>query len=99
MISTTGSSNTGHGICCKPDFFGDNCDGKGDLECSQPTTRFYTDEKYRGILTGGMNHQMFAFLPMTNPKMCGISSSTEVSESGMKLTATKTKQMISLVGA
>ena len=42
---------------------------------------------------------MFAFLPKTNPKMCGISSSTaEDVEGSMKLSAGETKQSISLVG-
>ena len=36
MIQITGSSNRAHGICCKPDFFGQYCEDNGDIECSPP---------------------------------------------------------------
>ena len=34
MISYTGSSNRGHGYCCKPDYTGDHCDNSDTMICS-----------------------------------------------------------------
>ena len=51
------------------------------------------------VLTDGLNHQMFAFLPKINPKMCGISAEPSDDVDGsMKISARQTKQTISLVG-
>jgi len=38
MIRETGSSNRGHGICCKSDFYGQYCskDGSDGHICSDP---------------------------------------------------------------
>lgn len=40
---------------------------------------------------------MFAFLPKTNPAMCGISNS-DAAEGSMKINADLTKKTISLLG-
>ena len=89
MIKVTGSSNFGHGVCCKPGSTNEHCvSGSGDHICSQPVLDQDTSDKYKNILTGGKNHQMFAFCPKTNPKMCGISNSkVEDNEEGMKIIA------------
>lgn len=99
MISVTGSSNFGHGVCCKPGFSGEHCNNDGDHTCSQPVAAKETTEEFENVLTNGKNHQMFAFLPKTSPKMCGISSAqSEDVEGQMKIEASFEKQTISLVG-
>ena len=39
MIRITGSSNTGHGLCCKSDATGGNCEetATNNMICSQPS--------------------------------------------------------------
>jgi len=99
MISVTGSSNFGHGVCCKPGFSGEHCNNDGDHTCSQPVAAQDTSAEFTNVLTNGKNHQMFAFLPKTSPKMCGISTTqAEDVEGSMKINADLTKQSISLVG-
>jgi len=34
MIKTTGSSNPGHGLCCKPGYAGEHCNDDGEHVCS-----------------------------------------------------------------
>ena len=34
MISYTGSSNSGHGLCCKPGFTEGDCDNSDKIICS-----------------------------------------------------------------
>ena len=34
MIKVTGSSNSGHAVCCKPDYSGEHCNNDGDHQCS-----------------------------------------------------------------
>ena len=36
MMQVTGSSNFGHGICCKPESTHENCVSNGYQTCSQP---------------------------------------------------------------
>ena len=36
MIRETGSSNFGHGICCKPSYNGTYCNNDGKHRCSEP---------------------------------------------------------------
>jgi len=75
MIRKTGSSNYGHAICCKPDYFGGDCNNDGPLTCSQPSFALETSSDYMNVLTNGVfNYQMFAFVPKINPYMCGIKS-------------------------
>ena len=54
MILFTGSSNYGHGICCKPDNFDGICNNEGPLTCSQPSFAFDTYPGYMNVLTNGM---------------------------------------------
>ena len=74
MIRVTGSSNYGHGVCCKPDYAGEHCNNDGDHRCSQPVAEADTSELYKPIITKSdmKNHQMFAFLPKISPQKCGI---------------------------
>ena len=37
MILATGSSNKGHGICCRPDYYGNLCKTHKTYKCSEPT--------------------------------------------------------------
>lgn len=98
MISVTGSSNFGHGVCCKPGYSGEHCNNDGNHVCSQPVAAKDTSDEFKDILTDGKNQQMFAFLPKTSPKMCGISRTlTEDVEGSMRLDADLTKQTISLL--
>lgn len=75
-MQVTGSSNFGHGVCCKPNSTNEHCvSGSGGHTCSQPVSETETSAEYKNILTDGINYQMFAFCPKTNPKTCGISNS------------------------
>lgn len=58
MILVTGSSNFGHGICCKPDFNDAPCNNNGGMfACSQPVASIDTSEEFMNILTNGeLNH-------------------------------------------
>lgn len=65
-----------------------HCNSDGDHKCSQPVDERDTSPEFMPVLTGGKNHQMFAFLPKTNPKTCGISSSSlEDAEGSMRISA------------
>ena len=76
QISVTGSSNPGHAVCCKPDFVGKNCETIDDTVCSQPAYKDNTADKYKNILSGDNNQQLFAFCPKTTAALCGVGSST-----------------------
>ena len=97
MIRITGSSNYGHGICCKPDYIGSPCNNR-ELSCSQPSAAIDTSDKYMNILTDGkFNYQMFAFLPKTNPRNCGISTiASSFYEGDMKVYVDENPRTISL---
>ena len=75
MFQITGSSNRGHGVCCKPNFKGTHC-GPSDTQhtCSEPTEP--EDDQSKEIATGGLNYQLFAFCPMVSQATCGISDSS-----------------------
>lgn len=65
MIAITGSSNNFHGICCKPDFNGENCHSDEKMECSQSVID--KSEEYKDIVSGEyINNQIFAFCPGVN---------------------------------
>lgn len=56
-IAVTGSSNQGHGICCKPDNVTDShCKSEGDYICSQPINVADNDPKWKPIITGTKNN-------------------------------------------
>jgi hypothetical protein len=64
MIVATGSSNKAHGICCRPDYYGEFCNAEKTYLCSEPTDAKNTPRNYKAILSpDNMNHQMFAFCP------------------------------------
>ena len=67
MMRVTGSSNRGHGLCCKPDYNGEHC-GPSDQnhDCSQPAENYDESDSYNSIATSNLNFQMFAFNPTTN---------------------------------
>ena len=101
MVGITHSSNSGHGICCKPDYIGYPCNDLGKLVCSQPVAGNDTSTKYKNILTTGLfgkqNYQMFAFFPKTNPKTCGISTiASQFYDGNMKLYVDEKPRTISL---
>ena len=57
MILATGSSNYGHGICCKPNYDMGHCHRDSDHYCSEPVSYLDTSAKYKNILTNGLtNH-------------------------------------------
>jgi hypothetical protein len=76
MILITGSSNRGHGICCKPDYKGNHCNSDGTNWCSLPAEGTSNPAGHKSIITAstGLNHQMFAFNTIINQKQCGISN-------------------------
>jgi len=64
VISVSGSSNQGHGICCKPDNVTDkHCKSVGDYICSQPILAADNDAKWKDIMSNGKNMQMIAYCP------------------------------------
>ena len=71
MMKVTGSSNPAHGLCCIPGSTNPHCQNGNGHTCSQPVKS--TDEKFKDILTQGLNYQMFAYCPGINQKSCGIS--------------------------
>lgn len=93
MMKVTGSSNKGHGICCKSDFTGKHCNGDSLHTCSEPVHDTGPDSLYKDILsTDNLNYQMFAFCTQTNQKNCGMSSSAS---SDMSLLAGQTEKVVS----
>ena len=96
---TTGSINSGYGVCCDPKYEGDNCQNKDIMRCSQPLMAADTFPKYKNVISDQKyNNQYFAFLP-TSPYKCGISDKIEdYFEGSMKLGALHKRQQISLVG-
>ena len=98
MVLETGSSNFGHGICCKPQYHGEFCNNDGNHRCSQPASASDTSDSYKDILTDGRyNHQLFAFLPKNNASKCGIENDL-ISNYSMKLNTKPERQRISLIG-
>lgn len=74
-IAVTGSSNQGHGTCCKPDNVSDtHCQDKGDYICSQPVLASDGADEWKAIATGGKNMQMIAYCPLIKPATCGLTS-------------------------
>ena len=51
LIKTTGSSNHGHAVCCKPDYDGEHCTTGTEHICSQPVGLEYTIPEFKPILT------------------------------------------------
>ena len=73
MVLATGSSNYGHGICCKPNYSEGICHEESSHICSQPVSYQETSSEFKNILTDGKeNHQLFAFLPKPSFHKCGI---------------------------
>ena len=56
VISVTGSSNPGHGACCKADNVADaHCKSEGDYVCSPPVLGSEGSADLKNVLTKGMN--------------------------------------------
>lgn len=71
------NSNLGHGICCKPGSTSKECTNDLNHICSDLAEDTDPNSPNKPILSkNNMNHQMFAFCPLTNQKVCGISEST-----------------------
>jgi hypothetical protein len=82
MMRITGSSNFGHGVCCRPDYNEGVC-GATDSNhvCSPPSREQEGDDTYDDVISSnGINYQMYAFCPFINRRKCGIedSSSTDM---------------------
>lgn len=94
MMMVSGSSNRGHGICCKPDFNGEHCSPSDENhDCSMPAEITDPDSEYVHILSPGhLNYQMFAFNPTVNQRECGIADSDS---NDMTLVATAEKKVLS----
>ena len=94
MIQYTGSSNPGHGLCCKTQFVGKNPDfiGNDKFICSQPVTAADTKSPYTKILTDDkFNYQIYAFGPTTTSSMCGVPAKVTAAASSKDKTADATK--------
>tara|TARA_B110001450_G_C17494580_1_gene429779 strand:- start:345 stop:695 length:351 start_codon:yes stop_codon:yes gene_type:complete len=56
VISITGSSNKGHGACCKADNVSDtHCKDEGDYVCSPPVLGSAGSADLKDVLTSGKN--------------------------------------------
>ena len=89
MISITGSSNSGHGICCKTESAEFPCVSSDSIICSEPAK----NSQVSAILTAdGSNYSMFSFCPAINQEVCGISDKN--TNIDMNLTAQTSKQTI-----
>ena len=54
MFKVTGSSNRGHGICCKPDYNGKHCGPSDEFHtCSDPSFDTDSNSANAAILTNG----------------------------------------------
>ena len=53
MISKTGSSNAGHGVCCKQGFTGGHCANSATQVCSPGVT---AEGAYEDVLTDDKNY-------------------------------------------
>ena len=95
MMLTTGSSNKGHGVCCKMDYEGDHCSNSDiNHDCSTPAEIIDQHSEYSSILSPGkLNYQMFAFNTIVNHKSCGLSDDS--SNSNMTLIAGTAKKKVS----
>lgn len=93
MMQVTGSSNRGHGLCCKTDYDGEGC-GPSDAkhDCSPPAENTDPTSPYAAVVSAGnLLYHMFAFNPTTNQRECGIADSDS---SDMTLMTTADKQTI-----
>jgi len=55
MFTETGSTNPGHGVCCKVDSEDGACGGMdGKYDCSPPSFDDDTESEYTNILSDGM---------------------------------------------
>lgn len=74
-IQVTGSSNQGHGSCCKADNVTDaHCKGTDDYICSPPILKADNTPAFKDIMTAGKNMQMIAYCPLMKPATCGLTS-------------------------
>ena len=67
MMKVTGSSNFGHGVCCKPDYNGEHCNNDSDHECPEPAKITDASSPLKDVLgSGELNYRMVAFCPGIN---------------------------------
>lgn len=96
MMKVTGSSNEGHGACCRPEYYGSPCSSNNDRVCSDPVLLSDADSdtsKKEIYSKEGLNHQIFAFSTTTSQKECGISENDQ--DHDMRLMANENIQSIS----
>jgi len=56
IIAVTGSSNPGHGSCCKADNVSDaHCKTEGDYICSPPILEADNTDAFKKVMTDGKN--------------------------------------------
>ena len=77
MMNATGSSNRGHGVCCKPEYTGTHCGPSNPSHvCSPASVVQDLTSDYKNVLTDQTrNYQLFAFCPMTTQEICGLGTS------------------------
>ena len=91
----TRSAVAGWGICCKPDSTDDECNDPLDQKqvCSMKSLDYDEESKYQDVLSKwNINFQMFAFCPMVNHRICGISD--DFDNNDMTLYATEEVQTL-----
>ena len=68
MMKVTGSSNWGHGVCCKSNYDGKHCNEETGHKCSMASFDDNLKSKWADVVTTPvmMNHQMFAYCPGIN---------------------------------
>ena len=53
MMKVTGSSNKGHGVCCKVDYEGKHCNNDGNHVCSSPVYDDDANSEFKNVLSKG----------------------------------------------
>ena len=57
MMRVTGSSNKGHGVCCKTDYEGKHCNNDGEHVCSAPSYDDNKKSEFKDVLSKGNLNQ------------------------------------------
>ena len=95
MMDVTGSSNFGHAMCCRSDFYGENCNNDDRFVCSQPSYVDVPDSSSISdqLTSGNLNYAMYAFCPSINQQVCGLSEDNTLFD--LTIQATESPQTFS----
>jgi len=94
MLQDTKSSDTSNGICCKPDASTGFCAPDNGAQVCSMKAQDTSSSKYKDVLIGGSNYQMWAFCPMDSQTKCGVSKKTSAGVPDTDLLATAGRQTV-----